>query len=115
MENDKNYKYAFINQHGIVLSVLLFSEHDENLLNQVKDSFNFSDYKLCSEFETAYVGGEFYNNKFYPIKLYESWIRNEELGTWEAPIPYPAVEEGSDEIYTWDEPTTSWLLLPPSN
>ena len=42
-------------------------------------------------------------------------FKNEELNEWEAPVPYPVIEEGSDEIYTWDENTTSWLLLPPSN
>ena len=52
---------------------------------------------------------------FIPPKQFESWILNEETCLWEAPTPYPTIEEGSDEIYTWDENTISWLLLPPSN
>lgn len=52
---------------------------------------------------------------FIPPKPYNSWILNEEICQWEAPIPYPVIEENSDENYIWDENTTSWLLLPPSN
>jgi hypothetical protein len=52
---------------------------------------------------------------FIPDSPFESWTWSEDIWAWLAPIPYPAVEEGSDEIYTWDENTTSWLLLPPSN
>lgn len=52
---------------------------------------------------------------FIPPKKFESWILNEDTCKWEAPVPYPTIEEGSDEQYTWDENTTSWLLLPPSN
>ncbi len=52
---------------------------------------------------------------FIDQQPYPSWILNETTFEWEAPTPYPTVEEGSDEIYTWDENTTSWLLLPPSN
>ena len=36
---------------------------------------------------------------------FASWIFNEEICYFEAPIPYPA--DGKD--YRWDEPTTSWV------
>lgn len=51
---------------------------------------------------------------FIPPKPYESWILNEETCKWESPVPYPVIEKGSDEHYSWDENTTSWLLLPPA-
>ena len=52
---------------------------------------------------------------FIPPKQFESWILNEETCLWQAPVPYPTLEEGSDEVYIWDENSISWLLLPPSN
>lgn len=51
--------------------------------------------------------------KYVPPAPYENWIYNGEK--WIPPIEYPAVEEGSEELYFWDQNTTSWLLLPPSN
>lgn len=52
---------------------------------------------------------------FIPPKPYNSWILNEETCQWECPIPYPIVDSGGYEQYIWDENSTSWLLLPPSD
>ena len=108
-------EYAFLDENNIVKQVLVFEEEDLELLNQVKNHFSLTSFMISSEDNKAKIDGELYNGKFYPEKPYDSWIRNEELAQWDSPIPYPAVEEGSDEVYIWDENTTSWLLLPPSN
>ena len=58
---------------------------------------------------------------FYEQSPYPSWILDEETCTWISPVPYPMIElseEPENHIpisYIWDENTTSWLLLPPSN
>lgn len=44
-------------------------------------------------------------NAFVPPKPYESWVINEETCRWDAPTPMP----NDGKIYTWDEPTTSWI------
>lgn len=43
---------------------------------------------------------------FIPPKPFASWLLNETTCLWEAPTPMP-VEEG--KMYTWDEPTLSWV------
>lgn len=43
--------------------------------------------------------------KFRPPKPYASWIYNEEIEQWEAPIEYPT----DNKSYTWDEPSISWI------
>jgi hypothetical protein len=43
---------------------------------------------------------------FIPPKPYPSWVLNEDTCNWGAPTPMP-VEAG--KMYTWDEPTTSWI------
>lgn len=106
-----NLKVAFLNKENIVISVLVFESFDISLLEQVKEHLSANSYKSCSEYGMASVDGDFYNDKFYPPKQYSSWIRNEELGIWEAPIAYP----NDGEQYVWDENSMSWLLLPPSN
>ena len=43
---------------------------------------------------------------FIPPTPYNSWVLNEDSCTWEAPIPMP-----EDNTYTWDEETTSWVVV----
>jgi hypothetical protein len=44
---------------------------------------------------------------FISNKPWESWILNETTCQWEAPVAYPT----DGESYSWDEETTSWVLL----
>ena len=50
---------------------------------------------------------------FIPPKPYASWLLNEDTCLWDAPVPYPT-DIGTPEEpkrYTWDEATTSWVLV----
>ena len=50
---------------------------------------------------------------FIPPKPYNSWVLNETTCLWESPVPYPT-DIGTPENpkrYTWDEDTTSWVLV----
>ena len=42
---------------------------------------------------------------FIPPKPYRSWILNEYTCKWEPPTSYP---DDDDNIYDWNEATTSW-------
>ena len=44
---------------------------------------------------------------FIPPKPFASWVLNETTCLWEALTPYPI----DDKRYTWDEPTTSWVVV----
>lgn len=41
-----------------------------------------------------------------PAQPFESWVWNEAEQFWEAPVAHP----DDDELYIWDEDTTSWVL-----
>ena len=43
-------------------------------------------------------------NKFIPSQPYASWIYNEEINQWEAPVEYPTDGKG----YTWLEDDLEW-------
>ena len=45
---------------------------------------------------------------FYAPRPYLSWVLNETTCLWEPPVAYPDAD--SDEIYSWNEETTSWDL-----
>lgn len=41
---------------------------------------------------------------FIPPKPFDSWLLDEEKGTWVAPIPYP----DDDLMYVWNEELADW-------
>jgi hypothetical protein len=45
---------------------------------------------------------------FIPPKPYSSWLLNASTCQWEPPVAYPDAD--SDEMYSWNEETTSWDL-----
>jgi hypothetical protein len=44
---------------------------------------------------------------FIAPKPYASWVLNESTCQWNAPVAYPI----DDKRYTWDEATTSWVIV----
>ena len=44
---------------------------------------------------------------FIPPQPFNSWTLNEDTCIYEAPVPYPT----DDLMYSWDEPTTSWVEI----
>jgi len=45
---------------------------------------------------------------FVPPQPYASWLLDEATCLWVPPVPMP----DGDELYSWDEATTSWLPKP---
>ncbi len=105
-------RYAFI-KNNFIENIVIFDNPNEELLLHFKSIYNLDNIVLATD--NTIIGGTYDGTKFWLPQPYPSWVKNEELNEWESPVPYPAIEEGSDEVYIWDENSTSWLLLPPSN
>ena len=45
---------------------------------------------------------------FIPPKPFNSWILNEQTCNWTSPVPYPT----DGKLYSWDETTKNWILIP---
>lgn len=45
---------------------------------------------------------------FIPPKPFESWVLNEELGSWDAPVTKP--DDG--KLYYWVEESQQWVEMP---
>jgi len=43
---------------------------------------------------------------YIPIKIFNSWILDETICQWKAPVAYPT----DGKHYEWNEPTISWVL-----
>lgn len=44
---------------------------------------------------------------FIPPQPFASWTLNEDTCLWDSPVAYPT----DGKIYSWNEPTTSWIEL----
>jgi len=61
----------------------------------------------------AVIGGTYDSTKdaFIPIKPYPSWVLNETTCQWENPTGVADPSTPPDDLYYWNEDTTSWDLI----
>ncbi len=114
--------YAFINENYIVTEVIVgkdesnfdWERHYGDIRGQLckRTSYNTIGGVHTTggtPFRKNYAGiGYIYDptlDAFYPPKPFNSWILNESTCIWEAPVAYPSDEN----LYSWDEETTSWI------
>ena len=118
--------YSFLNMQNIVTEVIVGKDetdgptnweiHYGNIREQVckRTSFNtrggvHSDGGVAFRKNYAGIGYTYDETRdaFIPPKPFDSWILNEDSCLWEAPTAYP----DDDQMYTWNEETTSWDLI----
>jgi len=119
--------FAEIDENGIVLRVLVVDNAQESngqdfLANTlglggtwVKTSYNtvggvHTNGGTPLRKNYAGIGYTYDSDRdaFIPPKPFASWTLDEDSCLWEAPVAYPT--DGS--MYTWNEETTSWDLVP---
>jgi hypothetical protein len=118
--------YAFLNMQNIVTEVIVGKDetdgptnwemHYGNIREQVckRTSYNTRG-GVHSEggtpFRKNYAGigytYDFAKDAFIPPKPFDSWVLDEQSCLWEAPVAMP----DDDQMYTWNEETTSWDLI----
>jgi len=125
--------YAFLDENNIVTEVIVGKDEDDletlpnnynsweeyylsrntNKNNCKRTSYNtINNQHLNNEtpFRGNYAGIGFtydeINDVFIPPKPFDSWLIDENIWNWKAPIDYP--DDG--EVYIWNEETQSWDL-----
>lgn len=93
--------YAFIKNNSVI-NIVLFDNPTEELLDIFKQEFGLDLILLANE-KTA-IDGTYDGSKFWLPQPYSSWVKNEELNEWEAPVPYP--NDGNK--YMWNEDILNW-------
>jgi hypothetical protein len=103
--------YGFVNEDGILQETAVFIDGDTVTLERVKEEFSaHAYYKMNLEKELALLGIAYWGgSRFLLPSPYPSWVFNEEINDWEAPIPYPTFNEEDPKYYVWNEATTSWV------
>ena len=113
--------YAFLDNNNIVTEVIVGIDETE-LIEGVYPEIWYGNFRGQTCKRTSYNGnirknyagiGYSYNEEldaFVPPKPYDSWTLNEDTCLWNPPVAYPE----DDQMYTWNEETTSWDLAPTS-
>jgi hypothetical protein len=109
--------YAFLDENNVVTEVITGINETELIEGLDTETWygNFRS-QTCkrtsynNNYRKNYAGiGFTYDverDAFVPPKPYPSWILDEDTCQWEPPIAYPEDEN----IYSWNEETTSWQL-----
>jgi len=127
--------YAFLNEKNMVIEVIVGKNENEDGVDW-EQRYSEIRGKVCkrTSYNTAagvhklggtplrknYAGvGYTYDeirDAFIPPKPHASWVFNEETCLWDPPTPYPedAGTGNPRKIYRWDEITTSWVDVTPT-
>lgn len=116
--------FAELDENNVVLRVIVVGNKDTSDASGIEKEYigqafcerlyggNWKQTSYNGNIRKNYAGiGFTYNSDidaFVPPKPYASWVLNNDTAQWEAPTPMP--DDG--QLYSWDEDTTSWELIP---
>lgn len=98
--------YGLINNANVVTETVVVKEGDATTLSRViLEHGAVSAFPINIEKETIYIGVSYWSGtRFLNPSPYPSWVWDDGLNTWVAPISYPT----NNKNYVWDENTISW-------
>lgn len=94
--------YAFIKNRNVE-NIAVFENLTTELYNSFIETYQLDDIVLCNE--NSEIGGLYENGIFWKKQPYPSWIKNEILNIWQAPVSIP---EEIPNKYVWNEELLSW-------
>ena len=119
--------FAKLDENNVVIFVTVGTQEDDGKENELSartgDVYKQTSYNTRggvhvlggTPFRKNFAGiGYTYDaerDAFVPPKPYASWVLNENTCLWEPPIAMP--DDGG--MYTWNEETTSWDVIPTGN
>jgi hypothetical protein len=121
--------YAQLDENNVVTQVIVVDNKDCSDANGVEKEYigaafceklfggNWKQTSYNGNIRKNYAGiGFTYNadiDAFVPPQPYASWVLDNETAQWNAPVAMPE-DAGTGEPpkrYSWDEATTSWVVL----
>lgn len=99
--------YAALDKDGNVMNIVVGNDGGlaEALLMMLPKAANVV--QVTEDMGTAYIGGDLRDGRFRAPKPYPSWVWDESIWSWAAPVAYP----NDDKTYTWDESNGQWVAL----
>lgn len=110
--------FAKIENNVVTNVVVVDNEHElsgQEFLNSLGLSGTWIQTSYSAAFRKKFASiADVYNedsDRFEPPRPFPSWVWNEGLYLYEAPVAYPELEADSNLRYAWDEDTLSWLPI----
>ena len=121
--------YAQLDENNVVTQVIVVDNKDCSDANGVEKEYigaafceklfggNWKQTSYNGNIRKNYAGiGYTYNadiDAFVPPKPYASWVLDNETAQWNAPVAMPEDASTGEppKRYSWDEATTSWVVL----
>jgi hypothetical protein len=116
--------FAELDDNNVVLRVVVVGNTDTSDANGVEKEYigkahcekifggRWIQTSYNRNFRKHYAGiGFTYDEQrdaFIPPKIYPSWVLDEDMLIWKAPVNRP----DDDQSYDWDEASTSWIRSP---
>ena len=99
--------YAKVNNETVEQVIVAEAEFFDTFIDNSPGSWIETSYNGTIRKNYAGVGYTYdsVRDAFIPPQPYASWTLNEDTCLWDSPVPYPT----DDLMYSWDEPTTSWV------
>ena len=94
-------RIAMVNKNKVVNIIIAENVETASLLLP-----KFTAVEENEETGLAWIGARFKENRFEPIRVFDSWTWNESEFTYEPPTPKP------DGNYYWNEAELDWLVIP---
>lgn len=107
--------WAELDENNVVLRVLVGDNNDPNgdegyqwLLDNLGGTWVKTSYNATIRKNFAGIGFYFDEalDAFIPPKPYPSWLLDEDIAQWYAPVEHP----NDGNMYVWDEDTASWII-----
>lgn len=103
--------YGFVNDSNILVGHAVFIDGDIETIERVKQEYNATNYYKVNDLtkEVLSIGSSFWNGtRFVHESPFEGWSFNDELNTWEPPLPLP---ENLPHKYIWNQEAFQWEVV----
>jgi hypothetical protein len=97
--------YAFIKDEKVI-NIVVFDNPNDELLLHFKNEFELDEIVLATD--RSIIEGTYDGEKFWYPQPYPSWIKNEELNEWVAPVAHPGLDPENPIFYIWNEEILNW-------
>jgi hypothetical protein len=99
-------RYAFIKNNEVINVVVFDDSTDAQVLENFKNEFLLDSIVIVTE--KVAIGGTYDGIKFWLPQPYPSWIKDEDLNEWVAPVSKPEFDPENPIFYRWNEETLNW-------
>ncbi len=97
--------YAFIKDEQVI-NIAVFEDPTNELLDHFKNEFELDSIILATD--KATIGGTYDGTKFWLSQPYPSWVKDQDLNEWVAPVSQPEFDPENPVSYVWNEEILNW-------